>query len=68
MCCEAQFDLVVPNVDVRMMIHSFGQFCHSTEEADALHEVLEDKEFRDSFSSQTPAFEHGDLSLDLFAR
>jgi len=68
MCREAQFDLVIPNVDVRMMIHRFSKLCHSIQKAYALHEVLENEKFRDSLSSQTPPINGRDLGSDLFVR
>jgi hypothetical protein len=65
MSCQSQPDLVVANVNIRMMIHHLSQPCHSIEKSHALLEVLEDIEFRYLLPDKLPAREFRQFSSDL---
>ena len=65
MCCQGQSDLVVSNVNVRVMIHAFSRWRDSIDESDTLHEVFEDVEFVYAFASKLPAFQLRQRCFDL---
>jgi hypothetical protein len=53
-CRQLQFDSVVLDVDVGVMIHGFGEPGNAANEPNPLCEIFEDKESRYLFSSQSP--------------
>lgn len=63
MCCQAQLDSVVSDVDIGVMVHTLSESCHPVQEPNAVCEIFEDEKPSYLFAAQSPTASIGKFIL-----